>query len=73
MNKNEVFLNPLNATGANMCQVPMLTDNYGIERVKDYWVLSIKINPSEVCELKALLFAKFPCCMLRDSVTKSPV
>ena len=27
-------VNPLNATGANMHQVPMLTDNYGTERVK---------------------------------------
>ena len=30
-----MFLNPLNATGVNnMHQVPMLTDNCGIERVK---------------------------------------
>ena len=28
------FCNPLNATGANMYKVPILTDNYGSERVK---------------------------------------
>ena len=28
------YFNPLNATGANMHQVAMLTDNSGIERVK---------------------------------------
>ena len=27
------FLNPLNATGTNMHQVPMLTEKYSIERV----------------------------------------
>ena len=29
-----LLFNPLNATGANAHQVPMLSDNYGIERVK---------------------------------------
>ena len=28
------LVNPLNATGANMHQVPILTENHGIERVK---------------------------------------
>ena len=28
-------INPLNATGVNMQQVPMLTDNYGSERVNE--------------------------------------
>ena len=27
------FINPLNATGANIHQVPMFTDDYGSERV----------------------------------------
>ena len=31
----ESLVNPLNATGANMHQVLMLTENYGIERVNE--------------------------------------
>ena len=33
MVKHTIALNPLNATGANMHQILMLTENYGIERV----------------------------------------
>ena len=34
--QNKVWFNPLNATGAHMHHIPMLTDNCGIERVKQF-------------------------------------
>ena len=34
-----VVFNPLNATGANMHQIHMLIENYGIERVKLFHTL----------------------------------
>ena len=32
-------VNPLNATGANIHQVPMLTNNFGIERVNVFCLI----------------------------------
>ena len=37
------LINPLNATGANMHQVPTLTETYGIERIHLLWILFSEI------------------------------
>ena len=48
-NGENVF-NPLNATGANMHQVPMLTDNYGSERVNNVFI-PYKVSASNVAPI----------------------
>ena len=37
-----IFINPLNDTGESMHQVPMLTDDYGSERINAFFFIITK-------------------------------